>query len=638
MAGKQLGKLRQWAGEVISSRDKTTVTEEFQELEQDIERRKVGAQRLLAASQQYHHVLSKKKALDESDKLLPVDTLGVIMIIHGEEFGEDSAFGGSLVKLGRAHCKIATLQEAYALTFQDTYTASLEQFINEVKEYEQQRKRLESRRLSYDAALAKQEKLKNSKKDKDRKEADEEADRAQARFEEASEDVRAYMHAIQENEIDQLRELTNFLDIEVNFVKQYLEVLQETQAEWSSASEVVPRKAEGPMHSRSPKVPSRSPKSPKLPARSPSGPKRSNSTRSTPSSSKSEISLDSSDDEQGPITPSRRLSSSTHKRSDSAGTAKTHSRPSSRASRHRSDSTTITGEDKSIRKNVTGWMDSVRGKKPKFASLQDNDADTAEKDAGTSSMTTRFGSLKLNSSKSKSSDTKDRILPPPSLQQKKIVRALYDFSGSSDELSFKVGDEILVLNEVLDEWWMGKLDGKQGLFPTSYTEPASKPPVILKRTRTGKTLEEDVYSAPVDSDDSPDEGYRTSDLEEEDALKSRPLAPSRSPFFGGPPEHPFLAMATQMLVYPGLPHRLQLCDDHLRPTSRQRRLHRHRHRDAVEHPHQPPRSLQDRPCQQHHRHRPVSFRLSIKSRRLFRREAALVMMLRPLIVSLTSPL
>ncbi len=295
------------------------------------------------------------------------------------------------------------------------------------------------------------------------------------------------------------------------------------------------------MHSRSPKVPSRSPKSPKLPARSPSGPKRSNSTRSTPSSSKSEISLDSSDDEQGPITPSRRLSSSTHKRSDSAGTAKTHSRPSSRASRHRSDSTTITGEDKSIRKNVTGWMDSVRGKKPKFASLQDNDADTAEKDAGTSSMTTRFGSLKLNSSKSKSSDTKDRILPPPSLQQKKIVRALYDFSGSSDELSFKVGDEILVLNEVLDEWWMGKLDGKQGLFPTSYTEPASKPPVILKRTRTGKTLEEDVYSAPVDSDDSPDEGYRTSDLEEEDALKSRPLAPSRSPFFGGPPEHASIA-------------------------------------------------------------------------------------------------
>lgn len=50
------------------------------------------------------------------------------------------------MKLGRAHCKVATLQEAYALTFRDTYFASLETFINEVKEYEQQRKKLESRR------------------------------------------------------------------------------------------------------------------------------------------------------------------------------------------------------------------------------------------------------------------------------------------------------------------------------------------------------------------------------------------------------------------------------------------------------------------------------------------------------------
>lgn len=84
------------------------------------------------------------------------------MIVHGEEYGEDSALGSlfatlllpnayyragtSLVKLGRAHCKIATLQEAYALTFRDTYLTSLESFGNEVKEYEHQRKKLESRR------------------------------------------------------------------------------------------------------------------------------------------------------------------------------------------------------------------------------------------------------------------------------------------------------------------------------------------------------------------------------------------------------------------------------------------------------------------------------------------------------------
>lgn len=37
----------QWAGEVISSKEKTTVTEEFRELERDIDLRKDGMQRSL---------------------------------------------------------------------------------------------------------------------------------------------------------------------------------------------------------------------------------------------------------------------------------------------------------------------------------------------------------------------------------------------------------------------------------------------------------------------------------------------------------------------------------------------------------------------------------------------------------------
>ena len=52
--------------------------------------------RLLVASEGYHHILSKKKASDslmETEKLLPIDNLGLVMISHGEEFGSDSSFG-----------------------------------------------------------------------------------------------------------------------------------------------------------------------------------------------------------------------------------------------------------------------------------------------------------------------------------------------------------------------------------------------------------------------------------------------------------------------------------------------------------------------------------------------------------------
>ncbi|KAF8346667.1 hypothetical protein F5887DRAFT_960228, partial [Amanita rubescens] len=111
------------------------------------------------------------------------------MIVHGEEYAADYVF---------AHCKAATLQEAFALTLRDTLS-------------------------SYDAAIAKAEKFKNSKKEKDRREAEEELERAQYRYEEALEDVHAHMHAIKENEIAQHRGLTAFLDMEVNYVQQYLD-------------------------------------------------------------------------------------------------------------------------------------------------------------------------------------------------------------------------------------------------------------------------------------------------------------------------------------------------------------------------------------------------------------------------------
>lgn len=112
--------------------------------------------------------MSKKKeseAVDGDEKLLAIDALGVVMIQHGEEFGDDSAFGAypricqlfsvdpdvaspgtSMVGLGRAHCQVAALQEAFSLRFDDTYLASLRRAEDEIKEYQTQRKKLDSRR------------------------------------------------------------------------------------------------------------------------------------------------------------------------------------------------------------------------------------------------------------------------------------------------------------------------------------------------------------------------------------------------------------------------------------------------------------------------------------------------------------
>jgi hypothetical protein len=53
------------------------------------------------------------------------------------------------------------------------------------------------------------------------------------------------------------------------------------------------------------------------------------------------------------------------------------------------------------------------------------------------------------------------------------VRGTFDFEAQNEgDLSFVTGDIITVLdNSDPDGWWLGELNGLQGLFPSNYTEP-----------------------------------------------------------------------------------------------------------------------------------------------------------------------
>ena len=63
--------------------------------------------------------------------------------------------------------------------------------------------------------------------------------------------------------------------------------------------------------------------------------------------------------------------------------------------------------------------------------------------------------------------------PPPPLKPKprpavQYVVALYDFAAQADgDLDFRAGDRIEVVErtESTEDWWTGKLNGRQGVFP-----------------------------------------------------------------------------------------------------------------------------------------------------------------------------
>ena len=61
---------------------------------------------------------------------------------------------------------------------------------------------------------------------------------------------------------------------------------------------------------------------------------------------------------------------------------------------------------------------------------------------------------------------------PSSSNAPKAV-ALYSFAGEeSGDLPFRKGDVITILkkSESQDDWWTGRVNGREGIFPANYVE------------------------------------------------------------------------------------------------------------------------------------------------------------------------
>jgi len=78
----------------------------------------------------------------------------------------------------------------------------------------------------------------------------------------------------------------------------------------------------------------------------------------------------------------------------------------------------------------------------------------------------------------------NRAAPFPVYSSNESVRALYDFKATTpDQLSFRQNDQIQILKKPHDNWWLGKLNDKEGLVPVNYIEtlaPISPSFVLFK--------------------------------------------------------------------------------------------------------------------------------------------------------------
>lgn len=96
IVNKKLDRFKQWAGERMGGEVKTNVTDEFKALEQEMELRQQGMERMQESMNAYVKAISKKSDLERKEKSLPIAHLGGIMVTHGEDFEHTSEFGQCL--------------------------------------------------------------------------------------------------------------------------------------------------------------------------------------------------------------------------------------------------------------------------------------------------------------------------------------------------------------------------------------------------------------------------------------------------------------------------------------------------------------------------------------------------------------
>lgn len=87
---------------------KTNTTDQFKALEQEMELRQKGMEKMQESMSAYMKAVSKRTEIERKEKNLPIAYLGSTMITHGEDFEHDSEFGqclsGKLLNRGEELC------------------------------------------------------------------------------------------------------------------------------------------------------------------------------------------------------------------------------------------------------------------------------------------------------------------------------------------------------------------------------------------------------------------------------------------------------------------------------------------------------------------------------------------------------
>ncbi|EMR09990.1 hypothetical protein PNEG_01748 [Pneumocystis murina B123] len=222
---KKIGRLGQWTKEMLGKEQRTQTTDEFKELEQEMQMRHEGIENIYSSINQWAKSMLNRR---EDKKHTLIDLFSQALLSFGEKFSPESVYGQGLLKYGIAHKEISKEQERLINGISNNILESMERSLVQFKDYQTARKKLESRRLSYDSVS---NRFIKAKKEDPR--IEEELRAAKAKYEEACESIYGRIYSIQQAETTQLNDLTFLLDLEFRYYEQCYMIIQNLKESWA---------------------------------------------------------------------------------------------------------------------------------------------------------------------------------------------------------------------------------------------------------------------------------------------------------------------------------------------------------------------------------------------------------------------
>ncbi|ORZ14204.1 hypothetical protein BCR42DRAFT_63585 [Absidia repens] len=173
------------------------------------------------------HIHKNKITSDNGRKRSPMGAYGESLVAHAGMFLRDSVNWNMLTSFGLGERRISEAEDRFADHIKDNYVVILQQSGQSFKEYLTLCRKLESRRLDYDAKYNRLQKAKKESPD-----SEQSVQSAKVKYEETEVDVVQCMISLQETETEHCDALRSMLEAQLCYHKEAVRILENVKKGW----------------------------------------------------------------------------------------------------------------------------------------------------------------------------------------------------------------------------------------------------------------------------------------------------------------------------------------------------------------------------------------------------------------------